>query len=649
MKKFLLLLALLVQGLLTSTTQAGTLDVRVSPLSPLAGDIPERGLVPLLSFELRGEQTHVKKFIIECEGDLPNNNFGELLLVLDEDHSVRGRSIIGENSRAEIDSFWNFTAEKNAICTIWLRAWSNLDPFEGKNLTVKLTGIDSDGLVTGTFPIVSTPATFVTSPQIGNVIFTAERRSSTEEILVNVERQELGVFKADVWQNEDIIAKRMMFFIHPDSYSYGTVNDVIITNEDGVILAGPLTPSWWGEDGTAVVEVTNNVTFPKGTSRYKILGKLSSTGFNHNSLVQITSTVDFYSWELVGATYGYRIEPWSGDMVFEPVPVTTGNVFLVVVPNGGNVTVLKGARQTTLSNIDFYTFESAEDLQHKKLRLCFSGNGTLDFVSNIQLYQGENSLNALNPAQIGSNGIVDITLDTSLLIPKSSTTVISLRADIATNTTGLSFTVNVCEGTAQYSEFLGVITKTSPFIHAPIQFGANVFVRDTEMGTFKRDLKIGDIGEDVLMLQLCLNARSDTQVAITGHGSPGLETSYFGEDTHTAVVKFQRKYGIEATGSVGVITQSLLKSLNLLQYVKPRIGEISFMDSFDPAQTIVNMRGIIKPNIGYTVEVSKDLINWKPIGAITKTDSYILKEPAVGHIDKVEYADRAFFRLVELP
>ncbi|MFZ2522151.1 MAG: peptidoglycan-binding protein [Minisyncoccia bacterium] len=80
--------------------------------------------------------------------------------------------------------------------------------------------------------------------------------------------------------------------------------------------------------------------------------------------------------------------------------------------------------------------------------------------------------------------------------------------------------------------------------------------------TFNTNLTIGSKGTDVMNLQKVLNMSADTKVAVTGAGSPGAETSYFGPATRAAVVKFQQKYGITpAAGYVGPVTRAKLNSM----------------------------------------------------------------------------------------
>ena len=110
--------------------------------------------------------------------------------------------------------------------------------------------------------------------------------------------------------------------------------------------------------------------------------------------------------------------------------------------------------------------------------------------------------------------------------------------------------------------------------------------------TFNTNLTLNSKGTDVMNLQKVLNMSADTKVAVSGAGSPGMETSFFGPATKAAVAKFQVKYGITpAAGYVGAITRAKLNSMNsvtppVVTPGNPTGGSVSVSAGSQPANSL---------------------------------------------------------------
>lgn len=84
----------------------------------------------------------------------------------------------------------------------------------------------------------------------------------------------------------------------------------------------------------------------------------------------------------------------------------------------------------------------------------------------------------------------------------------------------------------------------------------SVFAADASCALLTRNLRVGDKGEDVRVLQRVLNANIATKIVSSGIGSPGNESTYFGKATKAAVIRFQNLYKSEVLTPAGLISGS---------------------------------------------------------------------------------------------
>lgn len=124
--------------------------------------------------------------------------------------------------------------------------------------------------------------------------------------------------------------------------------------------------------------------------------------------------------------------------------------------------------------------------------------------------------------------------------------------------------------------------------------------------TFNTDLTIGSAGADVVNLQKVLNMSPDTAVASSGAGSPGMETSYFGDLTRAAVMKFQTKYGImPVAGYVGSITRAALHKI---------MSEQAYLPSSSPATISVKSVSNSSNGLAAVLLSNSKVITWQTSG-----------------------------------
>jgi peptidoglycan hydrolase-like protein with peptidoglycan-binding domain len=148
---------------------------------------------------------------------------------------------------------------------------------------------------------------------------------------------------------------------------------------------------------------------------------------------------------------------------------------------------------------------------------------------------------ATNSAGTGYGSIVDFTTSACPVVEEEEEEVVRKTGSVARRQTIITPTA------------ITPVTTGIP----PVPFSPPNTNSTTLAHVFSINLSLHTRSTDVLSIQKLLNALGYT-VATTGPGSPGQETMYFGLLTYNALIKFQRDYGIPATGFFGPMTRAVV-------------------------------------------------------------------------------------------
>ncbi len=116
--------------------------------------------------------------------------------------------------------------------------------------------------------------------------------------------------------------------------------------------------------------------------------------------------------------------------------------------------------------------------------------------------------------------------------------------------------------------------------------------------TFSNQLRERATGDAIRYLQIVLNTDPETRIANSGAGSLGRETNYFGPATRSALIRFQRKHNLSATGIVDIATRAkinevLQKGVTVKEELTERKNELR-LRLMEVAQKMILLRERIR-------------------------------------------------------
>ncbi|MEK7662415.1 MAG: hypothetical protein AAB355_02915 [Patescibacteria group bacterium] len=261
-----------------------------------------------------------------------------------------------------------------------------------------------------------------------------------QNVAPNVPNQTLGGFDADI-KGEAISVQQMVFSIATSSLTgTGQITSISLYGPNGNIVAGPVDGAYVA--GAQTATFTDLVTFPIGKGTYTIKGKIPST-FTSGSLT--VSTTPSSQWTTAtGQTSGNSISlTGSGLITMNAMTVKSGALTISVSGSPAAQTVVAGTQNYLFTNYQLNTTSSGEDVRFGSIPLTYTYDGTANYLTSCQLFDGSTALNSggntVNPASTVLTGAaVTYTFDQSLTVPKGTVKTLALRCNISSSATSSS-------------------------------------------------------------------------------------------------------------------------------------------------------------------------------------------------------------------
>lgn len=264
----------------------------------------------------------------------------------------------------------------------------------------------------------------------GTITVSTDSSVAAQNIAINLSNQPLGGYSVEV-RGEPVTVSSIKFNLSTTT----SITNVSLVDGTGKVLAGPLDTA-----GTAAAALafTDAVTFPVGTTKVQLKGKLSTSWYNNATVA--ASTTPSTDWtSSTGQTTGNSItlSPTSA-LTSNTMTVKSGALTVNVSTQPVAQNVVAGASQFTFANYIFDASQSGEDVRITSIPLYNDGTGTATDLTSCQLYDGATSVttgsNIKNPTAFAST--TSMTFDGSgLTISKGTSKTLALKCNVKSGTT----------------------------------------------------------------------------------------------------------------------------------------------------------------------------------------------------------------------
>ncbi|MCH7883395.1 hypothetical protein IIA95_03205, partial [Patescibacteria group bacterium] len=288
---------------------------------------------------------------------------------------------------------------------------------------------------------------------------------AAQNIAENVADQPIAGFSIDV-KGEAISVGSSRFnftIVGATDFNLEDVTNLVLVNENGSILAGPVDGSGAVKSGT--VTFTDTITYQPGVTNLTLKGKIGTDADNNDTIA--ASTTPSTDWTTVtGQTTGNTItpNPQSGVGGNVTMTVKTGSFAVNVSTQPTARNVIAGAIQFEFARYILDVTASGEDIRAASLPLAYDIDaGLATNLTNCKLYDGQSlsstvlttGSNILSPSAVSSSTV--FTFDGSgLTLLKGTSKILSLRCDVSASASANDVFRWGLDGTVTYTGASGL-------------------------------------------------------------------------------------------------------------------------------------------------------------------------------------------------
>lgn len=367
--------------------------------------------------------------------------------------------------------------------------------------------------------------------------------------------------------------------------SISDIENIILTNQSGEILAGPVRAKGLITIGSA--EFLSPVNIPKGESILILKGMLNNNFKNNDKvLISINPALNL---KTKGVLSGAVISASPFRMVSSnPMEIKDSKITLTLSEDPFSQNIPAGAKEIIFANFIFDASLLDEDMKLNSLPTQFSFSGNPRDISRCRIFKGSeplvSELNAVSPSSnFNSGSSLMFNFDTPFIIPKASIITLTLKCNVSENTldgnfyrfglSGFPVLFSVSTGgeipvkTAQNAgNFMTVIrvasfsVSKSPAVSAYKIYNEN---ENAEVGILRfsavnDDIKITQVGlkiaENILGQ---INFSSNLGEISLWNDNKKIGIANFAENKNSVVVSLTEDFIIPANGSKDLIIKAM--------------------------------------------------------------------------------------------